>query len=107
MAKIAVFRGKNIKELTNEVNEFINGANVKKILDMKHEVTFVQDPVKRLGGPISSVFYDTITILYEEHTKPDTESKKPTSVPSDTCLYCPNGPSAKYCTAKNCIFGVK
>lgn len=110
MAKIAVFRGKNIKELTNDVNGFIKD---KKILDMKHEVTFVQDPVKRLGGPLSSTFYDTITFLYEEDTKPDTESKKPTSLLNykgdelKLCLYCPNGPSEEYCTAKNCIFRVK
>ena len=89
MAKIAVFRGKNIKELVNDVNEFIKD---KKIIDMKHEVTFAQDSVNRLSGPFIGAFYDTITFLYEEDTKPDTESKKPTSVPNDTCRYCPNGP---------------
>lgn len=98
MAKIAVFRGKNIKELVNDVNEFIKD---KKIIDMKHVVSFVQQS----SG--AGTFYDTITFLYEEHTKPDSESKKPTSVPNDTCLYCPNGPSKEYCTVKNCIFGVK
>lgn len=104
MAKIAVFRGKNIKELINDVNEFIKD---KRIIDMKHEVTFAQDSVNRLSGPFIGAFYDTITFLYEEDTKPDTESKKPTSVPNDTCRYCPNGPLKEYCTVKNCIFGVK
>lgn len=100
MAKIAVFRGKNIKELTNDANEFIKD---KKILDMKHVVSFV--PQSNNAG----VFYDTIALLYEEQD-PDREYAKPKkakSVPSDTCLYCPNGPSEETCKAKNCIFGVK
>lgn len=71
MAKIAVFRGKNIKELVNDVNEFIKD---KKIIDMKHVVSFVQQS----SG--AGTFYDTITFLYEEDTKPDTESKKSTSL---------------------------
>ena len=61
--KIKIFNGFNIKELENEVNEFIKD---KIIHDIKTTTIFCQTTFNRDGIPLKAEIINTITVMYSQ-----------------------------------------